>query len=255
MGDSGDAERGERKESGGGDERDELPDDDPGDRLSQDVGETVAEDPSDMLGLLGHFYRGQMDRVTTWRGRLDQTSYWAVTIIAALLTWVFSSPGNPHYLLLVAMGAMVVFLVIETRRYRAYDVWRERVRLLEQDMFAEMFDPDERLEHREWRQRLGADLRNPAVKTPLVTALARRLRRIYYPLLLVLLVAWIARITVFEPKQTWRQTARILGISGVAVVAVVAAFYLVATGFVVYGLVRQGGGEFHERERTDPWRE
>ncbi|MFC4550006.1 MULTISPECIES: DUF2270 domain-containing protein [Halorussus] len=252
MGDSGDAESDDRGEEG---ERDELPDDDPGDRLSEAIGETVASDPSDMLGLLGHFYRGQMDRVTAWRGRLDQTSYWAVTIIAAILTWVFSSPGNPHYLLLVAMGAMMVFLVIEARRYRAYDVWRERVRMLEEDLFAEMFDPDQERVHADWRTRLSADLRNPALKTSMLTALARRLRRIYYPLLLVLLAAWLTRITVFEPKQAWWQTARILGIPGSAVVAAVAAFYLAATALVGYEVIWGSADEFHEREEYDPWNE
>ena len=244
------ADSNDRPKDGG---RDELPDDDPGDRFGRILGETVAGDPSSMTGMLGHFYRGQMSRVTTWRSRLDQTSYWAVTLLAALLTWVFSSSNNPHYLLLLAMGAMVVFLVIETRRYRAYDVWRERVRLLEQDLFAQMFDPDEDLPHPDWRQRLAADLRDPSVKTPIRVALARRLRRIYFPLLLVVLASWLVRITVFQPNETWRTTARIFGISGPVVVAGVGLFYLTATAVVVYGVVSQGEREFHERESTDPW--
>ncbi|NHN60183.1 MULTISPECIES: DUF2270 domain-containing protein [Halorussus] len=236
-------------------DRDDVPDEDPGEEFGQDVGEVLASDPSSMTGMLGHFYRGQLHRTTTWRGRLDQTSYWAVTIMAALLTWVFSSPGNPHYLLLIGMGAMIVFLVVETRRYRAYDVWRERVRLLEQDLFAGMFDPDSEPTHPDWRRRLAADLRDPAVKTPLSVALARRLRRIYFPLLLVLLASWLVRITVFQPKETWRQTATIFGVPGAVVVAGVGLFYLVVTAVVVYGLVSQGQREFHERASTDPWRE
>ncbi|WP_435176615.1 DUF2270 domain-containing protein [Halorussus sp. AFM4] len=220
-----------------------------------DIGGELAEDPSDAIGLLGHFYRGQMDRVTAWRSRLDQTSYWAVTIIAALLTWVFSSANNPHYLLLIGMGAMVVFLAFETRRYRAYDVWRERIRLVEQDLFAELFDPDSDVSHPDWRRRISEDLRDPAVKMSALTAFARRLRRIYYPLLLVLLAAWVARITAFQPKETWRTTASILTIPGTVVVSAVAAFYLAATVVAVYGFVQRDSGEFHERESTDPWRE
>jgi uncharacterized membrane protein len=244
MGESSDATEGNRADGSG---EDQSPD--------ENIGGEFAEDPSDAISLLGHFYRGQMDRVTTWRGRLDQTSYWAVTIIAALLTWVFSSPGNPHYLLLIGMGALVVFLAVETRRYRAYDVWRERVRLLEQNLFSELFDPETELSHADWRRRISEDLRDPAVKTRPFTALTRRLRRIYYPLLLVLLAAWVARITVFQPDQSWRATATVLVIPGWAVVAVVGVFYLAATAAVAYGLVWRGGGEFHEREQTDPWKE
>ena len=220
-----------------------------------DIGEEFAADPSDAISLLGHFYRGQMDRVTTWRGRLDQTSYWAVTIMAALLTWVFSSPGNPHYILLIGMGALVVFLAVETRRYRAYDVWRERLRLLEQNLFAELFDPETDLTHEDWRRQISEDLRDPAVKTRPFTALSRRLRRIYYPLMLVLLAAWVARITVFQPGQPWYVTASILGIPGAVVVGAVTVFYLAATAVVIYGFIWRGGGEFHEREQRDPWEE
>jgi len=153
-----------------------------GDEPQRDIGEEIATDPSDMVGLLGHLYRGQMDRVTSWRSRLDRTTYWAVTIMAAILTWAFSSRNNPHYLLLIGMATLAVFLLVETRRYRAYDVWRERIRMLEQDLFAQMLDPDSEVTHREWRGRIGDDLRNPAVKVSVFRAFARRLTRVYYPL-------------------------------------------------------------------------
>jgi uncharacterized membrane protein len=244
---AGSSDSTEEGHSDGNPEEEQTPD--------ANIGGEFAGDPSDAISLLGHFYRGQMDRVTSWRGRLDQTSYWAVTIIAALLTWVFSSPGNPHYILLIGMGALVVFLAVETRRYRAYDVWRERVRLLEQNLFAELFDPETELSHDEWRRLISDDLRNPAVKTRPFTALSRRLRRIYYPLLLVLLAAWLARITVFQPDQPWHVTASVLGIPGVVTVAGVGVFYLAATAAVVYGAVWRGGGEFHERQQSDPWEE
>lgn len=244
MGDSSDAAGGKQSDGRAGEQEPDA-----------NIGEEFADDPSDVISLLGHFYRAQMDRVTTWRGRLDQTSYWAVTVIAALLTWVFSSPGNPHYILLIGMGALVVFLAVETRRYRAYDVWRERVRLLEQNLFAELFDPETDLTHEDWRRQISEDLRDPAVKTRPFTALSRRLRRIYYPLLLVLLAAWVARITVFKPEESWSTTAQVLVIPGEAVVVGVAVFYLAATAAVIYGFVWRGGGEFHEREQPDPWDE
>ena len=223
------------------------------DEPDADLGEELSTDPSDMVGLLGHLYRGQMDRVTSWRSRLDQTSYWAVTIMAAILTWAFSSQNNPHYLLLVGIATLAMFLFVETRRYRAYDVWRERIRLLERDLFAQMLDPDEELPHREWRRRIGDDLRNPAVKVSLFRAFARRLARVYYPLLLVMLAAWVVRVTAFESQETWRTTASMPGIPGAVVVGVVAAFYLAMTAITAYYLLWSPSGEFHERERTDPW--
>jgi len=244
MGGSGDATEGGRAED------EHLADSgDP----SKNLGEALSTDPSDVVGLLGHLYRGQMDRVTQWRGRLDQTTYWAVTIMAAILTWAFSSPNNPHYLILIGMGALLVFLAFETRRYRAYDVWRERIRLLEQDLFAQMLDPDEEITHREWRKRIGDDLRNPAVKISVFRAFARRLARVYFPLLVVLLAAWVVRVTAFGPQESWRTTASMPGIPGEIVVGVVAATYVALTVILVYYLLWEPSGEFHEREQSDPW--
>ncbi|ELZ18002.1 hypothetical protein C477_12377 [Haloterrigena salina JCM 13891] len=38
-----------------------------------------------------------------WRERLDQTTYWAIVIMSAILTWTFSSRNNPHYVLLLGV--------------------------------------------------------------------------------------------------------------------------------------------------------
>lgn len=221
----------------------------------ENVGEEIADDSSEMVGLLGHLYRGQMDRVTSWRSRLDRTTYWAVTLMVAILTWAFSSQNNPHYLLLIGMGTLLVFLFVETRRYRAYDVWRERIRLLEQDLFAQMLDPDEEMTHREWRERIGDDLRNPAVKMTMFTAFARRLSRVYYSLLLILLAAWIVRITAFEPNESWQTTASMPGVPGIVVGGVVAVLYLGLTAILLYYLVWEPSGELNESEQADPWEE
>jgi uncharacterized membrane protein len=225
------------------------------DEPREQIGAEIADDPSDMVGLLGHLYRGQMDRVTAWRSRLDQTTYWAVTIMAAILTWAFSSRNNPHYLLLIGMASLVVFLFVETRRYRAYDAWRERVRLMEQDLFAQMLDPDEEVPHREWRKRIGDDLRDPMVKISLFRAFARRLSRVYLPLLLVFLGAWVVRITAFESQESWQTTASIPGVPGTVVVGVVAVAYFTMIVISVYYRFKEPSGEFHERKQTDPWDE
>ncbi|HEY6120634.1 MAG TPA: DUF2270 domain-containing protein, partial [Pyrinomonadaceae bacterium] len=44
-----------------------------------------------------HFYRGEIQRSNTWRNRLDTTTNWAVITAGATLSFVFSSPSNPHF--------------------------------------------------------------------------------------------------------------------------------------------------------------
>ena len=223
--------------------------------MSEHVGDAISEDVETSSSLLGHFYRGEMDRVTEWRSRLDQTTNWAVTIMAAILTWVFSSQDSPHYLLLIGMVTIVVFLAIDTRRYRAYDVWRARTRIFEQDVIAPVLDPSSTQAHDEWRGELAADLRRPTFKVPLFEAVSRRLRRIYLPLLAIVLSAWVARVTVFAPDEHVFETAAIYVVPGWVVVSVVAGSFAVALAVAFWPIDRQAKGELYEREKAGKWKD
>src|SRR6516164_1980190 len=87
------------------------------------------------MGMLAHLYRGEMYRSKIWRTRLDATTNWAVATTGIALSVAFSTPSNsPLPLVLVALMALV-FLAIEARRYRYFDIWRTRVRLMEVSMF------------------------------------------------------------------------------------------------------------------------
>jgi uncharacterized membrane protein len=204
----------------------------------------IDDDPSTVASLIGHFYRGEMDRTTAWRNRLDQTTNWAVVVVAAILTWAFTSADNPHYVILIGMLAVIVFLVMEANRYREYDIWRTRVRILQENVFAELYasriDPDT-----DWGTRLGEDLRDPTFTISYRRALSHRLRRIYLGLLSILLASWVARVTVFQPNEPWRQTAAIPGIPGEVVVAVVATVYAVSVALSV----QSWSGSVREFER------
>jgi len=216
-----------------------------------DLPERIDEE---LPSLLGHFYRAEMDRTNTWRDRLDRTTNWAVTIIAAILTFVFSSRDNPHYLLLLGMGLVVVFHLVDTRRYLAYDVWRSRVRLIEGDVFAAAIDPESGIEHPAWQRELGEDLRMPALKMPWSEAVARRLRRVYLPLLLILLAAWVARITVFASASDPLAAADIVVVSGEVVVGAVALGYAAAVAVAYWPCERQAMGEFYDRGKEGDWK-
>lgn len=144
-----------------------------------ELGSEMAGHSAEMSSILGDAYRGELDRETTWRSRLDQTTTWGVTVVAAILTFAFSSADNPHYIILVGILAVSLFLLIEARRYRDYDVYRSRVRLFQQNLLADALDPSEGLEHEDWRSKLSQDYRRPTLKVSTWEATANRLRRIY----------------------------------------------------------------------------
>lgn len=184
-----------------------------------------------------------------WRQRLDRTTNWAVIVLAAILTWTFSDPPVPHYVVLIGVASLGIFLFVEARRYRGYDIWRTRVRLLQENVFAYALDDDRELPEEEWREQLSQDYLTPRMKVTLEEALAHRLRRIYLPLFLVLLAAWPLHVTSFGPGD-WPASAAIGDVSGLAVTAVVAGF-LVAL-LVVAFRPRSWKGELLEAE-VDAW--
>lgn len=218
------------------------------------LGGEISGDVSEMNAVLGNAYRGELDRETTWRGRLDQTTTWAVTVMAAILTWAFSSPENPHYVILVGVLVVGTFLLFEARRYRDYDVYRSRVRLYQQNLLADALDPTRPVELADWRVELSDDYRRPSIKITMLEAVANRLRRIYFALLSVLLLAWLFRLTAFAPGEALFEAASVGDFPGVAVVGIVGAVYALVLGITLWPHEREAKGEFREKEVGD-WKE
>ena len=113
-----------------------------------------------------------------WRDRIDRTSNWAITVVGAMLSLSLSTPTAHHGVILFAMVLVLLLLVIESRRYRFFDVYRARVRRLERNYYAEVFSPTRELE-KNWMRTLSDDLRNPLFLISRGQAISRRLRRNY----------------------------------------------------------------------------
>src|ERR1041385_2314287 len=96
---------------------------------------------SEYITLLAHYYRAEMSRMSGWRDRIDRTTNWAITVAGAMLSVSLSTPTAHHGVLLFAIILVLLLLVIESRRYRFFDVYRARVRRLERQYFAPMFAP------------------------------------------------------------------------------------------------------------------
>jgi uncharacterized membrane protein len=192
-----------------------------------DVGEGLLDVDMGPSSALAHLYRGEVHRMKFWRERLDQTTNWAVIVMGAILTYAFSNEANPHYVILIGNVAITLFLVIEARRYRAYDVWRSRVRTLQENVWAPGLDPTQPVDS-EWRRELANDYRNPALKITAEEAVAHRLRRVYLPMFSILNGAWVVRVTAFG-GESWPASAAVGEIPGTAVTAAVVVLFAAAT--------------------------
>ncbi|MBW8908889.1 DUF2270 domain-containing protein [Mesorhizobium sp. RCC_202] len=143
---------------------------------------------------LSHFHRAEIARMAGWRDRLDRTSNWAITVVAAMLSVSLSTPSAHHGVLLFAMLLITLLLWIEARRYRFFDVYRARVRQFERYYFAQVFSPQPDYASN-WLAIVGEGLRSPRFLITQRAALIRRLRRNYIFMYTILMLAWVLKIT------------------------------------------------------------
>lgn len=98
---------------------------------------------TEFINLMAHYHRAEIARMAEWRDRIDRTTNWAITVVAAMLSVSLSTPAAHHGVLIFAMVLVLLLLVIEARRYRFFDVYRNRVRRIERNYFAQIFAPED----------------------------------------------------------------------------------------------------------------
>lgn len=202
-----------------------------------------------------HYYRAEMTRMNAWRSRLDLTSNWAITVVAALLSVSLSNASAHHGLTIFAMVIILLMLFVEARRYRFYDVYRMRIRQFERHYFGRFFAADQQSGSEPWLEMLAQDLRHPKFRITLTLALRRRLRRNYVWMFLILLCAWIVKIASpdLQAGAHLDPSRPIFAIVGHAAIGPVPGWFVIAGIAVFYlGLAiacfkgkDRGGDEVH----------
>ena len=109
------------------------------------------------------FYRGEVYRSTIWRTRLDNTTNWSVVTLGVALSITFSdATASPLPLLLVGF-LILFFLMLGSRRYRYFNVWRARARWMDRHLYAPMLDDGDLHMEEGWQRTLARDYREAAV--------------------------------------------------------------------------------------------
>jgi uncharacterized membrane protein len=202
--------------------------------------------PSEFTTAMVHYYRAEIQRSNTWRMRLDNTTNWAVVTTSAAISFALSSPTNHHGVLIINSLLIAIFLWIEARRYRYYELWAYHARLIETDFFAAMLVPPF-APHPEWAENLAESLLIPEFPISLWEALGRRLRRNYIWIFLVLGIVWALKVYLHPvPVANWAEfvTRAALGpISGPIIITAGLLFFgtLVLFGFLTAGLTQASG--------------
>jgi uncharacterized membrane protein len=148
------------------------------------------------MGALAHLYRGEVYRSTVWRTRLDSSTNWAVVTTGIALSATYSS-AEASPLPMVLVGLLVtVFLLFEARRYRYFNVWRARARLLETDFYAPMLRGEGAVRGSRWTELLANDYRHPHYHISYARAIGRRLRRTYAWIFMIQAIAYYGKLAI-----------------------------------------------------------
>lgn len=158
-------------------------------------------DSKDYYTVMIHFYRGELGRIMSWRQRLDVTTNWAIVGATGMITYGLNAPDHTHLIFLFGNLLALLLLVIEARRYRYYDAFRARVRMLEAHFIMPVVMRDVKLLQGDWRRVMSEDLLQPSFKMGAMMSILRRYRRNYVWIFLLIACAWFVKIWIHYPQS------------------------------------------------------
>jgi uncharacterized membrane protein len=180
---------------------------------------------------IAHLYRGEIYRSTNWRTRLDTTTNWAITTAAAVISFSFSNADSPHPTLLAGAGLVFTFLVVEARRYRYYDLWAQRVRLLEAGFWGPLLRREPVTA--DFFAAFAGEMVGPRLRIGMFESLAFRMKRTYWPIIGLLLASWLIKVDVHPvPAATLREFVRRAHLGPIPGTITMALWALAAAAYV-----------------------
>ncbi len=202
------------------------------------------------VNAMSHFYRGELGRIMVWRTRLDTTTNWAVTGTTAIITIAFSNAGVPHLIFFFNLAIVWIMLWIEARRYRFYDAFRARVRMLEAHFLVPMIMENRQMLQGEWKKLVCEDLILPSFKISMLDAVGRRLKRNYVFIFLLIIAAWIMKLFLHaqEPIESFGAFYRAMRVGHIApwfVLIIFLGTLITVIGIAIY-VGRRSSGEISE---------
>jgi uncharacterized membrane protein len=147
-------------------------------------------------------YRAEVYRSAVWRLRFDTTTNWAVVTTGIAISVSFSS-SSASPLPLVLVGLLVAFfLLVEARRFRHFEVWRMRARMLERRFYAPLLRGESELLDQASSQLLAEDYETPRHRMSYSRAIGRRLRYNYGWIFLIQALAYYGKLAIHPQSLT-----------------------------------------------------
>jgi len=146
---------------------------------------------SEYMVAMAHLYRGEAQRSLSWRMRLDTTTNWAIVGTAGIISFAFHNPDYAAQTLLAGMYANLLFLIVEAQRFRSFDVFHSRLRMIEENFYGPLLRRDLQSPQADWGKIVADDLFKPHFHLSLRQAIRARLARVYAPLFVAQIIGWM----------------------------------------------------------------
>jgi len=227
------------------------------DEDSEAVLEAFRDEPKttnqNYITAMSHFYRGEVYRIMVWRQRLDTTTTWAITSTGTIFTVAFSFKEVPHLIFFFNLAIVLMMLWIEARRYRFYDAFRARLRMLEAHFLVPVLMREEPKLEGNWRKLVAEDLLVPAFKVSMFECIGRRLKRNYTFIFIIILSAWMTKIFIHPQMPggkinsvgSFYDALAVGGLSSWFVAAVMLGIFISVICITIY-VAKNSTGEFTE---------
>ena len=190
------------------------------------------------MGAIAHLYRAEIYRSTVWRTRLDSTTNWAVVTTGIALSATFSSTTASAVPLALVGLLVAMFLLLEARRYRYFNIWRARARLLETDFYTPMLRAEPVEMDTQWSRLLAKDYCEPRYHVSLARAAGRRLRRTYAYVFVIQALAYYGKLFIHPtPLHTLSELWARAAIGPIPGEVVVSAGVLFHASWLVFAYV------------------
>jgi len=183
---------------------------------------------AEYITAMAHLYRGELQRSLSWRLRLDTTTNWAIFTTAGIISFAFNNPEYAAQTLLAGMYANLLFLILEAQRFRFFDVFHSRLRLVEENFYGPLLRRNLNRPLADWGRHVAEDLDRPHYHISMRQAIRSRLGRVYAPLFVAQIVGWLLVVVLRRRAQgeDWFEILAIGRVPGYVPAAMVTGLFL-----------------------------
>ncbi len=183
------------------------------------------------------------------------TTNWAVVTTGIALSLTFAS-AEASALPLVLVGLLVaMFLHLEARRYRYFDVFRFRARVLEIGFYVPILRGCEATIPLDRGTPLSDDYIRPKFRITYLRAVGKRLRRNYAFIFIIQVMAYFGKLEIhptgLESYEQWIERAAIGPIDGHIALACGALFHAAWIFIAIYTLFQERADKSETKDVLD----